>query len=284
MTEGGIGRWATKAEDSPVQTRVSAPSRMSQGREAAAVSRGRADAAMTIANMAMRAARERLNHYRRTRQSLAGAAAAIGAAGIVVSVILIDLNPDDTHTRLALASLAAFAACAPFAFCVMRAKEGADKETEMAVAVECTRLLAVQAKQLGETVEAAADQNGLSSTAQLVIDMLLDDVEKAAANARRREHRIRGETNAQGRRHVRIYPRNSRVVVAAGDNRRFAVNILDVSQSGVAVEGDLPGIAVGCDVVVGSRRAKVVRLLPHGAAFEFAKLIPAELFNRDIVL
>jgi hypothetical protein len=257
---------------------------MSQSRETAAVSKGRADAAMTTANMALRAARERLDHCRQTRQAKARFAAAMGAVGIAALVVLIALDPDDTRSRIVLASLAIFAACAPLVICVMRVAEGADKEAKITAAMESDRMLAVQARRIGDAAEAASDQNGLSPTTSLVIDMLLDDVEQAAATAKGRENRIRGEAAERGRRHVRIYPRNSRVIVTTGDNRKFTVNILDVSVSGVAVEGNLPGVAVGTEVVIGSRKGKVVRRLPHGVAFEFARLLPAELFDRDIVL
>jgi len=287
MSESGIGLLTEAAEapeESMAQACAPAPSRMSESHEMAAVSKGRAHAAMTTANMALRAARERLEHCRRTRQAMACFAAAMGAVGIAALVTLIHLAPDDTRSRIVLASLAIFAACTPLVMCVMRAAEGADKEATITAAMESARMLVVQARRLGEAAEAASDQNGLSPTTCLVIDMLLDDVEQAAATAKGYENRIRGEAAEQGRRHVRIYPRNSRVIVTTGDNRRFTVNILDVSVSGVAVEGNLPGMAVGTEVVIGSRKSKVVRLLQHGAAFEFARLIPTELFDRDIVL
>lgn len=60
--------------------------------------------------------------------------------------------------------------------------------------------------------------------------------------------------------------------------------IMDVSVSGVAVEGNLPRIPIGADVVVGSRKASAVRALPHGMAFKFDEPIPADLLDAEIVL
>ncbi|WP_237478457.1 hypothetical protein [Lichenibacterium dinghuense] len=100
-----------------------------------------------------------------------------------------------------------------------------------------------------------------------------------AANAGRA-----GAPAVKARRHARIKPRNTRTLIATEDGRRLNALIIDVSQSGVAIEGNLPGLWIGSMVTVGSRRAKAVRVLPRGMAFEFSMPVPAEALTVDFVL
>lgn len=80
------------------------------------------------------------------------------------------------------------------------------------------------------------------------------------------------------RRHARVRPHNMSVVVLTEGGFKVTARILDISQSGVALEGTMPGVWVGCMVTVGSRRAKAVRMLPNGMALEFSvPLAPSEL-------
>ncbi len=88
----------------------------------------------------------------------------------------------------------------------------------------------------------------------------------------------------RSRRHARIKPRQTRTLIATEDGRKLNAVIADVSQSGVAIEGNLPGLWIGSMVTVGSRRAKAVRVLPRGMAFEFSTPVPAEALTEDFVL
>ena len=83
---------------------------------------------------------------------------------------------------------------------------------------------------------------------------------------------------------MRIKPFNERVVVTRDDGVGILARLVDVSLSGAAVSGDLPDVAVGDHVLVGSKAARVVRTLPHGIACEFIKTLPPAQLDFDTVL
>jgi hypothetical protein len=238
---------------------------------------------MTAATTSWRTANERLVYYRRFRTFVSVAVAMIGIAGIACLIsIIYTLSP--ARMTLVLSGIAAIAACAPLYLCVMRFAQRVDEDALNVTAMEGCRVLIAQAKRLGETIIASFDHDGLSTVKHQLFDMLLNDLEKASLATNARASILCGETPGEIRRHVRIIPRNRRVLVTTGDDSKFDVNIIDLSMSGVAVEGALWGAGVGSDVVVGSRKARVARLIPHGIAFEFSQPIPAEQFGLDIVL
>ena len=105
-----------------------------------------------------------------------------------------------------------------------------------------------------------------------------------AAGPQGRGRTVSDRATPPSRRHARIKPRHTRTLIALEDGRKLNATILDVSQSGVAIEGNLPGLWIGSMVTVGSRRAKAVRMLARGMAFEFSLPIPAEALTVDLVL
>lgn len=86
------------------------------------------------------------------------------------------------------------------------------------------------------------------------------------------------------RRHIRIRPRHRAVTVVTEQGVRHDAEIIDLSQSGVALEGTMPGVWIGSMVTVGSRRAKAVRMIPRGMALEFSVPIPERSLHANTVL
>jgi hypothetical protein len=279
-------RWGAKEETprfaakQPVQALP-----MSLERERAAISEGRAQAALTTSTMAWRAASDRLDACRRARRLSTAASVAVGLSGIGCLVFII-YNPQSSLMELVFTALGAAAACAPSLHMMLRVGEEASIEARALVETEKISMLIAQAKLVGQTIVAASDDNGLSKIKHEVLDIMLNGLEKASFAQKRRASVLRDDPANAGRirRDARIIPINKRVTVSIGDHSKYHVRIIDVSLSGVAVEGVLLGVGVGSDAVVGARKAKVVRLLPEGAAFQFATPIGAEQFDENIVL
>jgi hypothetical protein len=275
-------RWGNKDETPLVALPVQAV-QMSLGRERAAVTEGRAHAAITNSTLAWHAANDRLQNCRRVRRISASMSVAVGLLGIACLLFIIR-NPETALMALVFSALGAIAACAPPLHIILRIGEAASVEARTLVETEKISMLIAQAKLMGRTIIAASDDQGLSRVKQELLDMLLNDLERASLAEKGRASVLRGEVPGRTRRDARISPTNKRVIVSVGDQTKFHVQIIDVSLSGVGVDGLLPGVGVGSDAVVGARKARVVRLLPHGAGFEFATPIPAEQFDEDIVL
>ena len=79
----------------------------------------------------------------------------------------------------------------------------------------------------------------------------------------------------EDRRHERIVPQQSRVVLKLDDGRECTAKLIDISVSGAAVTVDLR-VPLGTPLEVGTTRAKVVRVFEAGLAVEFVRL-----FNDD---
>ena len=85
------------------------------------------------------------------------------------------------------------------------------------------------------------------------------------------------------RRHKRIAPKQKNANMLTESGRTLQVEIVDVSVSGVGLRSEtLPPI--GSRVEVGRRAGRVVRHFNGGLAIEFARLIPIEEFDEDIIL
>jgi hypothetical protein len=183
-------------------------------------------------------------------------------------------------------ALAILAASAPLGASLILEGRNRAREAELAAAKVTASSLIRRAKRLAEVAESSLSADGLPLEIWRPLDALLFDIEQAAAVSKSSAHRLRvdGAPPEPGRRYARIYPRATRTTLATGGNIRFNVDIIDVSVSGVAVEGVLPGIGVGADVVIGARKGRVVRLLPRGLAIEFATPIPEHVLDRDIIL
>lgn len=85
------------------------------------------------------------------------------------------------------------------------------------------------------------------------------------------------------RKHERRLPRNARTTIKLANGRELFAELMDVSMSGAAIAVDFRP-AVGARVLVGSTPADVVRHLDYGVAVEFARTIPPETFNSDLIL
>jgi hypothetical protein len=278
-------RWGAKDETPVVAALLPVQAlQMSPGRERALICEGRAQAAITHYTLAYRSASDRLENCRRGRRQSTSLSVAAGLLGIA-SLLFIIHNPEMIPMALVFSALGAAAACAPPIHMILRIGEAASIEARTMVETEKISMLLAQAKLMGRTIVAASDEQGLSKVKHELLDMLLNDLEKASLAQRARASVPRGDTAVgQMRRDARISPTNKRVIVSIDDLTKFHVQIIDVSLSGVAVEGLLPGVGAGSDVVVGARKARVVRLFPHGAGLEFATPIPADQFDENIVL
>lgn len=85
------------------------------------------------------------------------------------------------------------------------------------------------------------------------------------------------------RRHKRIAPKRKDGEMLIEGGKTLPVEIVDVSVSGVGLRCEtLP--PVGTRVEIGRRAGRVVRHFNGGLAVEFARLIPIEEFDEDIVL
>jgi len=85
------------------------------------------------------------------------------------------------------------------------------------------------------------------------------------------------------RKHDRVSLRNARTTLKLANGRELFAELMDVSMSGAAIAVDFRP-AVGARVLVGSTPAEVVRHLDYGVAVEFARAIPPETFDADLIL
>jgi len=61
------------------------------------------------------------------------------------------------------------------------------------------------------------------------------------------------------------------------------VKLIDVSRTGAALQATIKP-PIDARVTIGATRAKVVRTFQEGFAIEFARPIPIERFDEDLVL
>lgn len=85
------------------------------------------------------------------------------------------------------------------------------------------------------------------------------------------------------RRNRRITPRATQTLLRLPGGLEEPAKIIDLSMSGAAIQcAKTPPL--GATVDIGRRRARVVRLTPHGAALEFVLPLDFERFDENIVL
>jgi hypothetical protein len=87
----------------------------------------------------------------------------------------------------------------------------------------------------------------------------------------------------EDRRHERIVPKEIRTTIRFDENSVESATIIDISASGVAINcarTALPGSAIQ----IGRRRARVVRILDHGMALEFALPLSFDQFDENVIL
>jgi hypothetical protein len=81
-------------------------------------------------------------------------------------------------------------------------------------------------------------------------------------------HKQRGN-EAEGRRHARFEPRDSKSQITLPDGRVYTCEVLDISVSGAGIRVEVMP-SLGTYVMLGKMRGRVVRHLEHGLAIEFA--------------
>ena len=241
-----------------------------------------AQAAVETLMVASRSARDRLDRWRGRQESRIGQIAALGAGGLAGLLGLLAVPMFDRTTTLGLAGVAALTVLGAGFGLAREAWPRKRASDDISCNIAGDAALGTEAKRL--VLLAAMLEERPATTAQTLLSRLIADAELATSVARDREARIRGEANLRGRRHERLVPRQTRVVLTTPDQRSLHAQIVDVSLSGVAVDGNFPGCAVGGVVRVGSRKARVVRVLPRGLACEFVELLPPALLTADIVL
>ncbi|MHB2168226.1 PilZ domain-containing protein [Alsobacter sp. R-9] len=87
----------------------------------------------------------------------------------------------------------------------------------------------------------------------------------------------------EDRRHERLTPRRTAVLVRMPNGKEAAARIIDLSMSGAALTVGVP-IAIGTAVTVGSTPARVVRHFGSGIGVEFVRPITEDMFDEDVVL
>lgn len=87
----------------------------------------------------------------------------------------------------------------------------------------------------------------------------------------------------EDRRHERIAPKNAAATLKMADGREYRARIIDISLSGVAVKCDVQP-PMHSKVVIGNTTGRIIRHFEGGVAIEFARLLPAENFDKDVKL
>ena len=265
-----ISRWTGKDEP---ETRAS---RTSPRQLATAATSVRIEAAARSASAALGSARARLDAVRSVRRGSAALVAVAGTVGLVgLDTLLVVGAPQIDTTVIGLFALAA---AIPILTSLRRSWVRDLPEANAVAAVEHARTVVMQAAFLKDLL---AQPQGLRPSLQ---DAVLASIEQAAAVVAGREHRSTMVPGEHARRHVRIKPTKTRIVITRSDQLAVLAELIDVSISGAAIRGDLPDLSAGDDILVGSRPARVVRLLPGGLACEFITLLAPELLDFDIEL
>lgn len=81
----------------------------------------------------------------------------------------------------------------------------------------------------------------------------------------------------------RIKPRHIEYRLQVGHRAECDVTIIDVSRTGAALKTTIKP-PIGARVTIGSTRGSVVRTFANGFAIEFARPIPVEEFDADLML
>lgn len=85
-------------------------------------------------------------------------------------------------------------------------------------------------------------------------------------------------SEAEGRRHARFEPRDSKSQLTLPDGRVYTCEVLDISVSGAGVRVEVMP-AIGTYVMLGKMRGRVVRYLEQGLAIEFASQLDGRQFG-----
>jgi hypothetical protein len=85
----------------------------------------------------------------------------------------------------------------------------------------------------------------------------------------------------EDRRHVRMLPRQSAVIVKLSDGRELGARIVDISLSGAALSCS-DKLPIGTMAMVGENEARVVRHIEGGMAVEFLRPLTDEAFDETV--
>lgn len=178
--------------------------------------------------------------------------------------------------------LAGIALVVPIVFAFWQALGGVGRLSDASYERGLCQAMTVQARRLGDAV-GAKDQRHLPLGPEAIINGQLDILYRDLDRAKQRL-RGAGDTGQPVRMHDRLQPHRADAVLTSSDGRRYAVHILDVSLLGVSIKGKLPTFLPSEEVEIGTRKAKVKRATPTGAALQFTNPILASEFNRKIIL
>jgi hypothetical protein len=86
----------------------------------------------------------------------------------------------------------------------------------------------------------------------------------------------------EGRRHIRIVPRNPYSFLTLPDGHRVACLVIDMSVSGAGISADAE-VAMGASVQVGHVRGRVVRAFKEGFAVQFDAVQRPDMLERSVI-
>jgi hypothetical protein len=85
----------------------------------------------------------------------------------------------------------------------------------------------------------------------------------------------------EDRRHERVVPRNTRILLSIEDGREYVVRLIDVSRSGAAIATTL-NPPIGATVLVGRTPATVARHFTGGFGVDFNSPLIVPLLDEDV--
>ena len=275
-TSGTIPSWAEKAAR-PITLK-----RRDGFALRGAATNGRAGEVLALCRTAYRLTNARWEEKRKVRKVVFTVGAILGLVGLG-GFAYFSGHSQRGADELILKSAAACLTLFPIALCAWQAFIHSTAEGQVGALAEVARQMTSQARTLVTEVDAKSGGGSKEPDDGVTRSVFLDVLERAARDAITREWTARGTTD-NARRHTRIKPSNDRTTVQMNEGRLLKATITDMSMSGVALEGNLPGIDIGATVTIGSRKAKAVRMLSRGMAFEFAELLPQDDFGPDFLL
>lgn len=163
--------------------------------------------------------------------------------------------------------------------CTMRCLPDGGLELVLPVSVPSGSPLVCDVPSLGVVEGAAGEATGSGCR----LTMRGTPAHRARLASRIAWHRRRAAGHDDQRAAQRVLPAATAVRVGWPDGRAVAATLIDLSATGAALQSpDRPD--PGMQVVVGKRRAVVVRLLEQGFAVRFALPLRPEDVNADTVL
>ena len=242
-------------------------------------------------------ARKRLNEAREARVLRArlatlylvsgvGSVVAAPYAGLVLAAVGLrgDLSAPSTMATMLAYVLGSILVGLVVADLAVRTGDGDMTEENAAVAVAGARRSVEECRRVAAAVQKTADEHGVWNADCEMARHLANTVFTSAKANRGLENRVRGAAAARSRRDERIVPKNDRVVLTRSDGRTLFVKVVDVSVSGAAIVGNLPGVEVGSKVRLGRHAAVAIRATKGGFGLKFDKNLEPTQLHAGIVL